>query len=384
MTENHFDILVSKYLTNELNDNEVLELENILSSNEYYQQKFKSYIATHIHIEESEANFKQEEAFKTFLYAINEPKKNQYKKLLNYVAITAGIILSVLGANFLLNTETNHSRATLVIPNEDIILYDENGESKKIEIDNDKLLKNEFGGIERLQISEKIKSSIKTTNYTLKVPFGKKISLILSDGTKVFLNSGSSISYPSRFTFSKERKVILQGEAYFEVAKNKNKPFIVKTDLLNVRVLGTKFNVSAYKNDIENSVTLVEGKVAVSKSVGFENEKLKSVLLKPNQIASIQRESNVEIKVTKVANTSKHISWKNKELEFKNDKFITIIKKLERNFNVNIISENNNLNNMEFTGNFNKEDVFDILDAFRVHTSFSYNVQNNSIFIQKK
>lgn len=390
MSENRFDILASKYLTDELNDIEVLEFENLISSNEYYKYEFKEFVSVNSFIEETKANTSSQEAFKDFLNTIETPNIFQYKKALKYVAIVSGIILSVLVSNFIFNNTESDPRMALVIPNEDIILYNEDGRSQKVEIDYNKAIKNEFSGLEGLKIGDEIiyegdknKTSDKVTNYTLKVPFGKKFGLTLSDGSKVYLNSGSSITYPNTFNSSSKRVVTLQGEAYFEVKSNKKKPFIVKTDLLNIRVLGTKFNVSAYKNDNSNSVTLVEGKVAVGKSVAFKNQKSKSILLEPNQRAFAKRNSNNTIIKKQVASVSKYISWKNRELEFKNDKFIDITKKLERNFNVKIVSNNKRLNNIEFTGNFNKQDVFDILDSFRVHTPFTYTVENNNILIKK-
>lgn len=390
MNENRFDILASKYLTDELNNVELLEFENLISSNEYYEYEFKEFISVNTLIEETKANTCSQQAFKDFLSTIEEPKKFQYKKVLNYAAIISGIILSVFVSNFIFNNTESNPRTALVIPNEDIILYNEDGRSQKVEIDYNKAIKNEFSGLEGLKIGDEIiyegdktKTSAKVTNYTLKVPFGKKFGLTLSDGSKVYLNSGSSITYPNTFNSSSKRVVTLQGEAYFEVKSNKKKPFIVKTDLLNVRVLGTKFNVSAYKNDNSNSITLVEGKVAVSKSVAFKNQKSKSILLEPNQRAFAKRNGNKTIIKKQVSSVSKYISWKNRELEFKNDKFIDITKKLERNFNVKIVSNNKRLNNIEFTGNFNKQDVFDILDSFRVHTSFTYTVENNNILIKK-
>lgn len=390
MNENRFNILAGKYLTNELNSAEMVEFEKLISSNEYYRYEFKEFISVNTLVEQTKVNTSPQEAFKDFLNVVEKPKKFQYKKILSYAAVVSGILLSVLGANFMFNNSAYNPRTALVIPNEDVILYNEDGRFQKVDIDYNKAIKNEFSGVEGFKFGneiiyekDKTKSATKITNYTLKVPFGKKFGLTLSDGTKVYLNSGSSITYPNTFNASNKRIVALQGEAYFEVTSNKKKPFIVKTDLLNVRVLGTKFNVSAYKNDNNNSITLVEGKVAVSKSVAFEDEKPKSILLEPNQRALAKRNDNNNITKELVKNTSKYISWKNKELEFKNDKFIDITKKLERNFNVKIISNNKKLNNIEFTGNFNKQDVFDILDSFRVHTPFTYTVKNNSIIIKK-
>lgn len=393
MIRERFDILMNKYLINELNPDEFTELKKLVSSNKHYQLKFKEYVEVNILVEQSTTNVNSTIAFNDFLNTITKPKKIRLYPIFKYAAILTGVILSGLGINSLTNSFTNsNSRAALVVPNEDIILYEENGNSSKIKFTSDKGITNEnqLEKINEFKVGDgkfygisQFKAPIKTTNYTLTIPFGKKLNVVLSDGTKVYLNSGSSLTYPNTFKNSKNRVVKLQGEGYFEVVKNKKKPFIVKTNLLDVRVLGTKFNVSSYKNDNINSITLVEGKVAVSKLEHFENNVSKSLFLQPNERITIQKDDKKLVKKT-VNNVSKYISWKDKELIFQNDRFIDIAKKLERNFNVNIISNNEKLNNIKFTGKFNKQDVFDILDAFRVYSPFTYSVNGNNIILKFK
>lgn len=392
MNENRFDILTSKYLASELDTAEFTELERMVSANEYYQLKFKEYVKVNTILqlsEEKDETVNTNVAFNEFINTVERPKKFKLVNLLKYVAVFAGVVFSVYSINSLTNLfGSTDPRMALVIPNEDIMIYEEDGTPKKLELTNQASNKI-TEGIQEFNVGEDVsygisqfKAPIKSTTYTLKIPFGKKLSVTLGDGTKVYLNSGSSLTYPNTFKDSKNRVVTLQGEGYFEVTKNKKKPFIVKTDLLNVRVLGTEFNVSAYKGDGVNSVTLVEGKVAISESNSASYSASKSLLLNPNEKVTVAKGKKTTKNI--VNNIAKYTSWKNKELFFKNDKFIDISKKLERNFNVKIISENKNLNNKEFTGRFNKQDVFEILDAFRVHTSFVYIVKGNSIIIKNK
>lgn len=387
MTENNFKILVSKYLTNELNADDVLKLESLISSNEQYKQKFKDYIHLNSIINQQENNSSQT-AFTKFLKTVEKQQKPLSKNVIKYVAIICGVILSVFSANYLMDVyEAKNYRASLVIPEEKIVLYAENGNSEEIKLDN----KNAFTKVEGLKNNNSVSPENKkkplvhkkTANLTLKVPYGKKFNLLLSDGTKVYLNSGSSITYPSSFEKRKNRIVELVGEAYFKVAKDKHKPFIVKTSTLSIRALGTEFNVSSYKNDVTNSITLVEGSVAVSKQGVNTNKNPKTLLLRPNQKIVVRRDKVKKLSKKAVANVLKDVSWINRELFFKNDKFIDITKKLERYFNVKIISKNDKLNNLEFTGTFVKQDIFQILDAFRVHTPFNYKVNHNTITIVK-
>lgn len=384
MIEDRFEILVGRYLVDELNSVEFDELQAMVSSNEYYQLKFKEYVKAGTLL--NAVNVSSDVAFNTFLNEVEKPKKKMFNAVFKYAAVSIGVLFSAFGISNLFNTD-NSSRTALVIPNEDIVLYDEKGVSRSIELTDEILTDTEESELVTLgedsfyKVSQ-LKAPIKNASYTLKIPFGKKFNVILSDGTKVYLNSGSTLTYPNSFENTKNRVVTLEGEGYFEVTKNRKKPFIVNTENLNIRVLGTKFNVSAYKNDELNSVTLVEGKVAVNKPKIYAHKNSKSLLLTPNERATIKISSK-KLSKNFVTDIQKYVSWKNEELVFKNDKFVDISKKLERNFNVKIISENNNLNNKEFTGKFNKQDVFEILDAFRVHTSFTYAIKNNSIVIKK-
>lgn len=389
MIENRFDILVDRYLVDELNANEFAELEGLVNSNEYYQLKFKESVKINALLDEATSTVDSDAAFNEFLTKIEKPKKVfKLRTVLRYAAVFVGVLLSVYGVSLINSSMNSDPRLALVVPNEDIMLYEENGEAEKIEFSSNTEITDD-SQFNELKVGEgkfygvsQFKAPVKFTNYTLKIPFGKKISVILSDGTKVFLNSGSTLTYPNSFENAKNRVVKLQGEGYFEVTKNKRKPFIVKTDMLDVRVLGTKFNVSAYKNDGTNSVTLVEGKVAVSKPKELENSSSKTLFLDPNEKATIKAKSK-KLSKKVVTDIDKDVSWKNKEFVFKNDKFINISKKLERNFNVKIVSENKKFNNKEFTGKFTKQDVFEILDAFRVHTPFTYKVEGNSIILKK-
>ncbi|HRE51187.1 MAG TPA: FecR domain-containing protein [Flavitalea sp.] len=137
---------------------------------------------------------------------------------------------------------------------------------------------------------------------TLNVPFGSKvIFLTLSDGTKVWLNAGSSLRYPTVFT-GEERKVDITGEAYFEVAKDEQIPFYVQKNDIRIQVFGTQFNVNAYENEAFTKVTLLEGSVQVSRG-------LLSSRLRPGQQAQVNRSG--EIDVIKNADTEAAVAWKN-------------------------------------------------------------------------
>src|SRR5690606_15066526 len=119
----------------------------------------------------------------------------------------------------------------------------------------------------------------------LVVPYGKRMKLILSDSSIVHINSGTRLKYPVKFLKNKDRKVFLEGEAFFEVSKSKTASFIVNTDNIDIRVLGTRFNVSSYANDNSVYTVLVEGSVELNTTDSAKNDEKKYVLI-PGQIAS--------------------------------------------------------------------------------------------------
>lgn len=163
------------------------------------------------------------------------------------------------------------------------------------------------------------------------VPYGRRSTVILADGTQVKLNSGSRLIYQPQFKKNK-REVYLEGEGYFEVKKNTGVPFYVQTDRFNVKVTGTTFNVQAYKNEDLYNTVLVEGKVCLSL-----NSQLFSgpVLLKPNQIANLTKDHD-HIQVKPVENLIDHISWVDGYLEFKNGNVESLLKRIASYYNVQI------------------------------------------------
>lgn len=184
------------------------------------------------------------------------------------------------------------------------------------------------------------------------VPAGQRISLELSDGTVVWLNSRTKIEYPASFV-DDYRKVKLDGEAYFEVAKDINKPFIVETTKGNIEVLGTKFNIETYSEDNTFAVALMEGSVKVVR----ENKAYK---LRPNQLAYLE---NGKMNIVPIEDFNLY-RWREGLISFKNESFPNIIKKFEKYYGVDIRIENNAVADYHCTGKFRQSDG--VLYALRV------------------
>ena len=199
--------------------------------------------------------------------------------------------------------------------------------------------------IKKQDTVQAVSGSRKQQLNQLVVPYGKNSSIKLPDGTVAFINAGSRLVYPSFFE-GKKREVYLIGEGFFEVAHNIDMPFVVKIQDIEVEVLGTKFNVSAYPSDKIIETVLVEGKVKL-KETGFNILK-NDYILEPNQRAAYFRESS-ETKITHV-DVNNYVAWHEGYLNFESEDLNRIVKKLERYYNIRIKLEDPMLGMKSITG----------------------------------
>ncbi|WP_129593655.1 FecR family protein [Seramator thermalis] len=206
--------------------------------------------------------------------------------------------------------------------------------------------------------------SSKSQQYnTIIVPPGQRINLILADNTNVWLNANTTFRYPSKFA-RKNREVFLDGEAWFDVSKNKKKPFIVKTDQGEVRVTGTTFNLEAY-SEYKNFVTsLFEGSVDI-----YQNN-TKLATLKPNQKGMLQ---NDHYFISTIDNTDEYL-WRDGLIAFDNMKLEDILFELEKYFDIQIEINTKKLPQHRYTGKFRQADGVDYaLRVLQKSIHFSYN-----------
>ena len=217
----------------------------------------------------------------------------------------------------------------------------------------------------------------KDTDLTnmVEVPRGQRVALTLSDGTKVWLNSNSKFVYPAQFS-SKERDVRLEGEGFFEVAHNVKSPFTVHVDLLRIKVLGTKFNVKAYKEET-SFVTLAEGKVEV-----ITDDDEQKVTMKPNQQVSYSKEYGLV--VDKDINTDVVKSWILGEAAYQNKRLDEIAHDLERKFDVHIDILDRELSSEIFTCHFKESATIDqVLTLLKETRKLDYKIRGEQIQIYK-
>lgn len=311
-----------------------------------------------------------------------QPRKSNYRK---YISIAASVIV-LLGIGFFYkqNFANKPTEVPFDFKSTDIVLQMEDGSTQIISENGKVQVHDKDGNIVGNQSGDKLvyeneSSSEKIAYNTLKIPYGKKFRLQLSDGTFVHLNSGTTLKYPVKFIPGENRQVFLDGEAFFDVAKDKKHPFIVNADELNVRVLGTHFNVSNYPEDAATDVVLVEGSVGMYRS-SEEFDAAKNTILKPGYKGSFNREN--ALISTKAVITDIYTSWIDGGLTFRNMTFKNIITKLERRYNVTIINKNEKLANEKFNASFKEESIENVMSYFNDIHGINYTIKNNQILIK--
>jgi len=216
----------------------------------------------------------------------------------------------------------------------------------------------------------------------MEIMYGQTGHLFLFDGTEVWLNSGTKFKYPNQFN-QDERNVYIEGEAFFKVAPNKHLPFKVKTGQLEIEVLGTSFNVSAYPGEASQSVVLVEGKVQLNNP---EGKKIGEML--PGQLA-VKTAGDAKISVQS-ADPYFYTSWKEGKVIFDGEKLGEIAKKMERWYNVEIRFEMENLKDYKFSGTILRNKPIDqTIMAMELLAPIRFNYvvkteEKNIITIQKR
>ena len=258
-------------------------------------------------------------------------------------------------------------------------------DGREIELGNQESSKDlEASGIVVISDSSRVKYSQeevaeeKEVMNKIIVPTGGEYNLILSDGTWVYLNAESVITFPKKFV-GERREVILEGEAYFHVTASKEHPFIVKTRDMDVLVTGTEFNVKAYPDESNVQTTLLQGKVAV-----FAGEdKKEKVEIRPNQQAEWDR-GGVKLQVREV-DPDLFVAWKNGHFIFRQDRLEDIMRTLARWYDMEVIYLDESIKDMAFAGKLDRsEDITPILNVLRATDKLTVEVNGKRIILGVK
>ena len=336
MTDQRFTELLGKQLAGEISSEESNELELLLASNQSYQQEYKS-LNTYFQKDETP----------------DERIDLVFNRIKSKIIVPQGA--------------ENISNVRSIKPKQNFKVWFQIAAVFVVAISGFFIYKN-FISADRLQ-------SINTLA-------AEKKNITLADGTLVTLNSVTQLKYPASFKGDK-REVYLSGEAFFDVKKDAKHPFIIHTDKIQVKVLGTAFNVKAYKNDNFTETTLIRGRVEIS----INDNKDTPFILMPNEKFVFTNKDN-KASLSKLTyfsandlNSIIETSWLNHELIFKNNDFVSISKLFERWYGVKVVFKDEALKSFKFTGKFKEESITDALKALKMIEHFNYNVQGKIVYL---
>jgi ferric-dicitrate binding protein FerR (iron transport regulator) len=208
---------------------------------------------------------------------------------------------------------------------------------------------------------------------------GRKSTIFLKDGSIVYLNSDSKIQFPEVFDDS-IRAVRLEGEAYFDIARDENKPFIVLTNDLKISVLGTSFNINAYRENEYVKISLNTGKVKVENEIIKDQDDAQIIKLNPGQSVAYLSKQNIFTKVSSFS-SNLDLSWKDGKIVFENADLETMINRFERWYNVDFVMKNKPYFEWDYTGEFHNQTLQDVLESLSFSQSFDFKINQDKVEI---
>jgi transmembrane sensor len=390
MESNKIKKIIVKYLSNQAAFSELDELDNWIKNPEN-EKLFQSFIRTNYAIDYNLKKFNSNKIKLMLSEEIAKEKKVfRFKKIRRriFYGAAASLVIGLLATGFFLNSnkfippevkspivvntpiEVGTDKATLTL---------EDGTIVALQKGNNYQTKTTQSNGEQIVYKAGNRNSSKTAYNYLTIPRGGQFHLVLTDGTKVWLNSETQLKYPVAFTDGETRQIeLVYGEAYFEVSpstKHKGAKFKVLNQSQEVEVLGTHFNIKAYRDETNVFTTLVEGKVAVS------NSKINKIL-KPSEQSNLNlRDKTIAISKVDVYN---EISWKDGVFSFRKKPLGEIMKVLSRWYDIDVQFENEKLEKVEFNGVLGKEqkigDILKRIKKFKVIDD--YEIKNKKIILK--
>ena len=380
MTREEYNSLYEKYIAGKCSEDELVELENYQDSLILKEQVWDNTI-----MGDSE-EIKQSIQI-DLSNSIQEYNRIRKFKTRAWQSAAAAVLIIISTSIYyfqgsheqvLVNTETPRFKNDVAPGNNKAVLTLDDG--SKIDLDDAKtgILASESNvdikktGDGKLEYTASIQDAKIIKYNVLRTPMGGEYQLVLPDGSKVWLNSGSTLRFPTSFVGS-ERIVELKGEAYFDITKNSKMPFLVRTNnAMDIKVLGTQFNIMAYDDEKNINTTLIEGSVEVLKGLG-------KTMLKPGQEAVLNKGSG-NIKVS-IADLEQAIAWKNGYFIFSNENIESIMRKVSRWYNVDVIYEGN-LSNKDFVGTISRnKNVSELLKMLELTGAVHFSIDGRRITV---
>lgn len=364
--DDDFRVIVSKSGSDDLN-----ELINKLP-----EKKSEIILAAKLIRNMQPGEFRQSDVMKKELWRQLIEQQNRRTRFI-YLRYAASFLL-LLGigsmAYFLIGQKQPSQIATTTeFPGNDAVLILSDGKTVAINSRESTVQYSSDGSGVLVNDSSEIAQSVAGEGFNqMIVPYGKRSFITLSEGTKVWLNSGSKLIFPPVFKGNR-REVTIEGEAFFDIAHNAESPFYVNTDAFSVKVYGTKFNVQAYRQDQGYNIVLVEGKVSMNSNRDLQAQE---VFLAPSQKASIIKGDD-KIEVVTVESTDIYTAWVNGYLTFSNEELADLLERVSRYYNAEIEIEPN-ANIETIYGKLDlKDDLERVLDGIAFISKTSYIKQGN-------
>lgn len=368
MDEKRLLYLVSRNLTGEIDPSEKSELEDALNTNKEYQHIYHALFAETVK-QDDDALLEAQQAYATHFVKMQlngefESKKTEVPEIVEE-PVHRRIGVKIFWA----------AAASLVLAIASI------GIIRKIQTKKDEAL---------------------ATKNEVTTKKGSKSRIVLPDGTLVWLNADSKILYAGNFD-GDVREIQLTGEAFFDVAKDEKRPFIIHTKTIDINVLGTAFNVRSYPNERTTEASLIRGSIRVT----LHNKEGKQIVLKPNEKLKVNNENMDSSSDIKDANkkqlrtdsvkrpefeldslhfqrsdtTSIEALWINNKLAFESECLERVVSKLERWYNVDVVIQNEQLKTKRFTAIFEHKSLSEVMEALRLSGRFNYTIKNDVVFI---
>jgi ferric-dicitrate binding protein FerR (iron transport regulator) len=296
-------------------------------------------------------------------YLIKAPEKTTEQAVLKKAAVKSNIV-------------QGRNAAILTLADGTVITLDSAKVGNLANQDNVAVFKTNDGQIafDATRMSSQQKRSDQLNYYSLSTPRGGQYFVKLPDGTKVWLNAASSIKFLSEFS-AKERLVELSGEAYFEVEKDNKRPFIVKTALQEVQVLGTSFNINSYSDEPHTTTTLLNGSIRVA--LPGNNA---GTLLKPGQQARLANTGDNVINVATV-DPQQFVDWKDGYFKFSRDSIQSIMRKIARWYDVDVVYSGN-VTKEGFVGTIKRsEDISEVLQTLKLTGIINFKIEGKTITV---
>ena len=382
--ERTLDDLITDYCTGNISNKDLITLHSWMEKSEFNRKQVNDQLKLYrdYRAYESYDMISMDNAWDKIITRVSEIKRR--RKIIFY-RIAASIAILLIGSYYIIDSNLKGTdefvseiiapgapKATLILADGSEINLEEIGDSTIQLAEGANIQKN------KEVISYQDSKVEKEIFNTIKIPRGGEYTLVLSDGTKVWLNSDSELSYPVKF-IGDTRTVSLKGEAYLEVAENKSKPFVVKTPGTEIEVLGTAFNVKAYPDELGEETTLVRGCILCYKPGHKEN----AVQLMPGSQAITSDESS-QVAVKSV-DADLYTSWKDGLFVFRKLPLEEIMKTLGRWYNTKTRFEDPSLKDLHFTGDLERYETINThLDMIKLTTNVDFEISNNEIYVRKK